>query len=106
MLTTLRGMVADVGQTGVINATEVPTINAALPNPNSLEQMTFGTFYDRIDQWMRVLQNDSRASLEAVGVDEPGIARVMGWLEGRLLPQRGRRLHAAPVAGTHRPVTA
>lgn len=81
-LTIARGMVATLGQTGVINATEVPTINAALPNPADLEQMTFGTFQARMRSWQRILEERVRADLETNGVDEAGVNRVLSWLRG------------------------
>lgn len=76
-LTTARGMVAQLGNTGVINPGEVPTINAALPNPADLEQMSFGTFNTRMQTWQRMLDDNIRARLAARGVDDAGIQRVL-----------------------------
>jgi hypothetical protein len=76
-LTLLRGMVATLGQTGTIQQGEVPTINAALPNPADLQQMTFGTFDARLNQWRRGLEDRVRANLGTRGVDAAGIDRAV-----------------------------
>jgi hypothetical protein len=76
-LTQLRGMVAEIGGTGVINPSEVPTINAALPNPAELQQMTFGTFDARLSQWRRSVEDRMRANLDSRGVSEAGIQRAI-----------------------------
>lgn len=79
-LTILRSMVAQMGGTGVINPSEVPTINAALPNPGDLEQMTFGTFQSRLGTWQRILSDKVRATLDTAGVSGEGIDRALSGL--------------------------
>jgi hypothetical protein len=79
-LVTARGMVAQLGNTGVINPGEVPTINAALPDPNSLTQMTFGTFNSALEEWQRMLEESVSSQLGSAGVDGAGIQRVLGAL--------------------------
>ena len=69
-LALLRGMVATLGQTGTIQAGEVPAINAALPNPADLEQMTFGTFERRLATWRSILEDSIRAQLWTMDVPE------------------------------------
>lgn len=79
-LTILRSMVAQMGGTGVINPSEVSTINAALPNPGDLEQMTFGTFQSRLGTWQRILSDKVRATLDTAGVSGEGIDRALSGL--------------------------
>lgn len=92
-LTTARGMVADLGRTGVINANEVPTINAALPNSADLEQMSFGTFDARVRTWQSLIEENARAQLTVNGVDEAGVERALAMIRGR-----GGQRQAAPTA--------
>lgn len=89
-LVTLRAMVAQMGNTGVINPTEVPTINAALPNPTDAEQMTVGDFNAQLTAWRSQLEASVRSGLVARGVDEDGVRAAMTMLHGR---------RAAPRAG-------
>jgi len=79
-LTLMRGMVATLGNTGTINEGEVPTINAALPNPAELEQMSFGTFQARLGQWRRAIEDSVRGRLGARGVPQDQIERAIGAL--------------------------
>lgn len=97
-LTIGRGMVAELGNTGVINEGEVPTINAALPNPNDLEQMTLGTFRARLETWESLLRERIDAQLQVYGVDDAGRARALRWLSTGSLddaPQQQGRTVAA-----------
>lgn len=79
-LVTLRAMVAQMGNTGVINPTEVPTINAALPDPTSIEQMTIGDFGSQLRAWRSQVETSVRSQLLSRGVDEPGVERAVGML--------------------------
>lgn len=81
-LVTLRAMVAQMGNTGVINPTEVPTINAALPNPTDVEQMTVGDFRAQLRAWRSQLDASVRSGLVARGVDDDGVRAAMGMLHG------------------------
>lgn len=94
-LTTARGMVAVLGNTGVINSTEVPTINAALPNPEDLEQMTFGTFNARMQEWQSQLDDNIRAELSVRGVDDAGINRVLATIHTNSWSRGGGRAEGA-----------
>lgn len=76
-LTIARAMVASMGGTGVINPTEVPNINAALPDPGDLTSMTFGTFNSRMRTWQDLLESKVRAKLASRGVDDAGINRAI-----------------------------
>jgi hypothetical protein len=88
-LTLLRAMVAQMGETGVIAPSEVPTINQALPNPGDLEQMAFGTFEQRLGQWRRILEDGVRAQAVTLGVDRDGQDRlVRGLFAGQIPPAR------------------
>ena len=76
-LVVARGMVATLGNTGVINPGEVPTINGALPNPGDLAGWTFQTFNQRMATWNSILESKVRARLASRGVDDAGIDRVL-----------------------------
>lgn len=86
-LVTLRAMVAQMGNTGVINPTEVPTINAALPDPTSMEQMTVGDFRAQLTAWRSQLEANIRSGLVARGVDDDGVRSAMTMLHGRAAPR-------------------
>jgi hypothetical protein len=79
-LTAARGMVAVLGRTGIINPSEVPAINATVPNPSDIEQMTLGTLGARVRTFQGLLEDQIRSSLLARGVDDEGIDRAMGML--------------------------
>lgn len=72
-----RGMAAAIQGSGVINPSEVPTINAALPNPQDLTAMTFGQFNQSLRSWRRLLQSSIVSQLRSRGVDDVGIDRVL-----------------------------
>jgi hypothetical protein len=97
-LVTARGMVAELGRTGVINPGEVGTINAALPDPNSLAQMTFGTFNSALQEWQQMLEENVRAQLGGAGVDDTGVQRVIGALRTGSWSQGGGAQRGAPRA--------
>lgn len=78
----LRALAAQTQGTGVINPTEVPVISAALANPASLGQTTFGTFAAAADQWERSIENRLRGGLRGLGVPDDGIASVIGQARG------------------------
>lgn len=90
-LTIARGMVATLGNTGVINPSEVPAINAALPDPSNLASMTFGTFGDRMRAWQSLLESRVRGQLAARGVDDAGINRVLATIRTGSWSQGGGR---------------
>lgn len=82
-LTTLRAMVAQMGNTGVINPTEVPTINASLPDPTNLEQMTVGDFSAQLRAWRSQIEASVQSQLAARGVSDDGIRAAMDLLHSR-----------------------
>jgi hypothetical protein len=100
-LITMRAMVAQMGNTGVINPTEVPTINAGLPDPTNLEQMTVGDFSAQLAAWRSQLEATIRSGLVARGVDEDGVRTAMTMLHGRRAAPRAAAGGAAsaPAAG-------
>lgn len=72
----LQAMVAKLGETGVINANEVPRINAQLPNPESVELNVFGTFNRRLESWRNILANSARAELSLKLADRSQMGQV------------------------------
>jgi hypothetical protein len=94
-LTRLRAMVAQLQNTGVINPSEAPAIEAMLPNPQSLTQMTFGDLQARLGSFRGELERAVEAELVARGVDEQGVAAARSMLRGGGAP---RRPQAAPGA--------
>lgn len=94
-LPALRAMVAQLQNSGIINPGEAPLINATLPNPSDLQQMTFGEVGIRSNSFKRQLEASVRAGLETRGVDEAGITRAMAGLRGRGFSGGG----AAPTGG-------
>lgn len=93
-LVTLRAMVAQMGNTGVINPSEVRTINEALPNPTDVEQMTVGDFRAQLRAWRSQLDASVRSQLISRGVDEDGVRTAMGLLHGG----SHRRTSGSPTA--------
>jgi hypothetical protein len=94
VLTVLRGMVANLGNTGTINAGEVPAINAALPNPGDLEQMTFSSFNTRLESWENIVRGKVDGMLRARGVPDEQLDtahRVLGLSGGRRAERRPLR---------------
>lgn len=98
-LTMLRAMVADMGGTGVINPTEVPTITAALPDPSNAEQATFETFGDRLEQWKRILEDGVRARATVMGVSPDSSRRIVQGLRTGRIPDASRPAAATAPAG-------
>lgn len=90
-LMALRAMAADIQGTGVINPSEVETINNALPNPSSLSGQTFGTLQGSLRNWRRVLESKIAAGMRARGVDDAGVQRTVQALRtGRFAAQQQR----------------
>lgn len=87
-LTTVRAMIAQLGDTGIITPAEVPVINAASPDPTSLEQMTIGSFETQMNVWRQTLEQRVAANLVARGVDEDGIRTALAMLNGGSAPRR------------------
>lgn len=81
-LTRLRAMVARLQNTGVINPSEAPAIEAMLPNPTDLRQMTFGTLRGRLRSFRTELERAVDAEMMARGVDDEGRRTAIGLLRG------------------------
>lgn len=81
-LSRLRAMVAQLQNTGVINPSEAPAIEAMLPDPRSLSQMTFGTLQGRLASFRRELESAVESELVARGVQDDGIDTAIGYLRG------------------------
>jgi hypothetical protein len=78
----LRALAAQTQGTGVINPSEAPIINAALANPASLGQTTFGTFTAAADQWERSIENRLRGGLRGLSVADDDIDAVIAQARG------------------------
>jgi hypothetical protein len=85
----LRAMVAHLQNTGVINPSEAPAIEAMLPNPQSLSQMTFGDLQNRLRSFRGALERGIDAELLARGVDDAGRRSAIEMLRGRGTAPRG-----------------
>lgn len=95
----LMSMVATMQNTGVINPGEMDAIMAALPDPTSLSQMTFGTLQSRLDGFERELDSGIASALDARSVDPAGVERVMRGLRGGTMArERGAAPTGAPSA--------
>lgn len=81
-LSRLRAMVATLQNTGIINPSEAPAIEAMLPDPRSVSQMTFQTLQGRLDSFRRELNSSISSELEARGVDEAGIREALRQFHG------------------------
>lgn len=81
-LSRLRAMVASLQNTGVINPSEAPTIEAMLPDPRSVSQMTFQTLQGRLDSFRHELDSQVTSQLATRGVDEAGIRTALQQLHG------------------------
>lgn len=101
----LMAAVARMKNTGVINPTEAPAIEAALPNPVNFSQAVFGTYDAAMRSWVRRLRNSMRSQLRTLSVTEDsidGLVRESGRLIGEQeQPQR----RAAPPRQTRYRVT-
>jgi hypothetical protein len=103
-LSRLRAMVAQLQNTGVINPSEAPAIEAMLPDPRSLAQMTFGTLQGRLASFRRELESAVESELVARGVADDGIDTALGYLRGGRVARgggssRGGGDSAQPQAG-------
>lgn len=87
---TLRGMAADAQGTGVINPSEMPAINAALPDATSLSGMSLGRFRGALREWRNLVETGIRHSLEDYGVSDEETRSAMGALRS------GERTRRAP----------
>ena len=88
-LSRLRAMVAQLQNTGVINPSEAPAIEAMLPDPRSLAQMTFGTLQGRLASFRRELESAVESELVARGVEDDGIDTAIGYLRGGRVARGG-----------------
>lgn len=98
-IASMRAMVANLQHTGVINPSEAPAIEAMLPNPQSLSQMTFGDLQSRLRSFRGALERAVDSELETRGVAPEGRRTALGLLRGRGGP-------AQPSAGPTFTVTA
>jgi hypothetical protein len=81
----MRAMYAAIQHTGVINPSESPRIDASIPNPTQLTQMTFGQLEARIQSFEQHLERAIVAGLGVRGVDDQGIEAAL-----RMLRSGGR----------------
>lgn len=83
-LSRLRAMVASLQNTGVINPSEAPTIEAMLPDPRSVSQMTFDTLRGRLRSFRTELDSQVTSALATRGVDEAGVREALRQLHGAI----------------------
>jgi hypothetical protein len=97
---TLRGMAAAAQGSGIINPSEMPAINAALPDATSLAGMTMGGYQAAMREWRNLMTTAIRRRMESYGVSEGEITGALGALAsgGRVPSSAGRRPAAAPAA--------
>lgn len=97
----MMAMVAQMRNTGIINPGEAPTIEAAIPNPRSLRQMTLGEVQRRVRSFRDLLEQRIQARLGVLGVADADQQRVIRWLRSGSLGGGGSRAAqpAAPAGG-------
>lgn len=91
-LSRLRAMVASLQNTGVINPSEAPTIEAMLPDPRSVSQMTFQTLQGRLRSFRRELDSQVTSALATRGVDDEGVRTALQQLHGGAASGGGERV--------------
>lgn len=110
----MMAMVSALRNTGVINPQEAPTIEAAIPNPQNLRQMTLGEVQTRVRSFRTLLEQQVSSRLATRGVDDAGQQRVIQFLRtGRFAgqPEAPAQSAVAPrarfrVPGIAQPVQA
>lgn len=95
----MMAMVAEMRNTGIINPAEAPTIEAAIPNPTSMRQMTLGEVQRRVNSFRNLLDQRVRAQLSANGVDEAGQEQISRWLRSGSMGGGGAGAQRAAPAG-------
>lgn len=97
----LRGMAAAAQGTGVINPSEMPAINAALPDATSMVGMTLGQFRGALNEWRRLTEDAIRHRMEDMGVPDEEVRRALGALRSGSRVVRGgsARTNAEAPAG-------
>lgn len=95
----MMAMVAQLRNTGIINPAEAPTIEAAIPNPTSMRQMTLGEVQRRVNSFRNLLDQRVRAQLSANGVDEAGQEQISRWLRSGSMGGGGAGAQRAAPAG-------
>lgn len=88
--------IAQMRSSGVIQPSELPTIEAFLPDPSSGRQITIGEFDARMGSFVRDIENDVRATLEADGATAEGIENALRYVRGQY---RAPRAAAQPREG-------
>jgi hypothetical protein len=79
----LRGMAAQTQGSGVINPSEVPVINAAIPDPTSLRGRTLGNLAGNLRSWRSSVTDGVTGHAAALGVDDAGLTRITAGLRRR-----------------------
>ena len=92
--------VAQVRNTGVINPSEMPSIEASLPDPTSIRQWATGSFANRLRSWRGQFEGQLRTALVSASVPEEQIGAVTRQLLRAAELQAGGR--SAPSGGTSR----
>ena len=105
----MRALYAAIQGTGVINPSEAPLIEASIPNPTDLAQMTYGDLRARVDSFEARIVRSVTAELGSRGVDDAGIDTAIQLLRrgGRgARPGPARRATDAAPSGAEAPQTA
>lgn len=98
-LSRLRAMVAQLQNTGVINPSEAPTIEAMLPDPRSMSQMTFDTLQGRLQSFRHELDSQVESALITRGTSPEEVRTALGLLHGST-GHAARRTSAATPEGS------
>jgi hypothetical protein len=75
--------ISQMRSSGVIQPSELPTIEAFLPDPSSGRQITIGEFDARMRSFMRDIEDEVRSTLEADGADAQSIENALRYVRGQ-----------------------
>lgn len=78
----MMAMVANLEGSGIIGPSDMPRIQAAIPDPNSPAQELLGTLGERIAAFNDAVEYGVRAQLSSRGVSEEGIAEALRVIRG------------------------
>lgn len=96
----LRGMAAQTQGSGVINPSEAPILNAAIPDPTSLRGQTMGDFAANVRAWRASVTDGVTRHASSLGVDDDGIGRIEAGLRRRGAFRGGPAPQATGAAST------
>lgn len=97
----MMAMVANLEGSGIIGPSDMPRIQAAIPDPNSPAQELLGTLGERIAAFNDAVEYGVRAQLSSRGVSEEGIAEALRVIRGGATHHEGaspRATRPSPAA--------